>query len=223
LSAPTSSVGPALESGLQTRLANLFDEGCDLWNRFDLEVRQKSFHPFVAADYDVVLEALLPLRAPGVRFLEWGSATGVITIMADLLGFEAYGIEIDDHLVGCARDLTARSGSGAQFAGGSFLPSGYRSRRNHDGRLGTIGYGSSGYLDLGIPLDDFDIVFGYPWSGEEPIMLDLMNRYGRVDARLLLNSTSGGVTSYEGGKVVDGSGELHLGSRTRSPSSQRGS
>ena len=200
---PTSSVGLGLESGLQTRLATLFDEGCDFWDRFDIEVRQKSFHPFVAADYEIVLEALLPLRGPGLRFLEWGSATGVITIMADLLGFEAHGIELDDRLVGYARDLARRSGSEARFAAGSFLPLGYRWRRNSEGRLGTIGSGRSGYLDLGIPLDDFDIVFGYPWSGEEVMMIDLMNRYGRADARLLLNSTTGGVTSYEGGKVVE--------------------
>ena len=197
-----SSVYLGLEDGLRARLAALFDEGCDLWDRFDIEVRQKSFHPFVAADYDVVLDALLPLRAPGLKFLEWGSATGVITIMADLLGFEAYGIELDDDLVGYAGDLARRSGSGARFATGSFLPLGYRWRRSHEGRLGTIGYGSSGYLDLGIPLDDFDIVFGYPWSGEEPLMLDLMKRYGRADALLLLNSTAGGVISYEGGKAV---------------------
>ena len=208
------SVGPDLDSGLRTRLASLFEEGCTLWDRFDVEVRQKSFHPFVAADYEVVLEALLPLRAPGLRFLEWGSATGVIAIMADLLGFEAYGIELDTGLVIEARDLARRRGSRARFAAGSFLPSGYRWRRNREERLGTIGYGASGYLDLGIPLDDFDIVFGYPWSGEEPIMLDLMSQYGRADALLLLNATTGGVNSYRGGKAITGSGELRLGSRS---------
>lgn len=213
MSVPTSSVGLALESGLRARVAALFDEGYDFWDRFDIKVRQKSFHPFVAADYDIVLEALLPLRAPGLKFLEWGSATGIITIMADLLGFEAYGIELDASLVGHARDLARRNGSEARFAAGSFLPSGYRWRRNRDGRLGTIGNGASGYLDLGIPLDDFDIVFGYPWSGEEPMMLDLMNRHGRADALLLLNTTTGGVTSYRGGKVITGSTELLLGSR----------
>ena len=133
MTAPTSSVGLALESGLRARVAALFDEGYDLWDRFDIKVRQKSFHPFVAADYDVVLEALLPLRAPGLKFLEWGSATGIITIMADLLGFEAYGIELDSSLVGHARDLARRNGSEARFAAGSFLPSGYRWRRNRDG------------------------------------------------------------------------------------------
>ena len=204
MSVPPPSVGADLDSGLRSRLAALFENGWDLWDRFDIEVRQKSFHPFVAADYEVVLEALLPLRAPGLKFLEWGSATGVITIMADLLGFEAYGIELDGHLAGQARDLARRSGSRARFAAGSFLPSGYRWHRHRDERLGTIGYGASGYLDLGIPLDDFDIVFGYPWSGEEPMMLDLMNKYGRADARFLLNATSGGVMTYQCGKVITG-------------------
>ncbi|MDP9348996.1 MAG: hypothetical protein M3P24_07635, partial [Gemmatimonadota bacterium] len=87
--------GAELDAALRARLDALLEEGWELWDRFDSEVRRRSWHPFVAADYERVLQALLPLRAPGLRFLEWGSATGVITIMADLLGFDAYGIELD--------------------------------------------------------------------------------------------------------------------------------
>lgn len=164
----------------------LFDEGNELWNRFDVEVRQKEWHPFVPADYHRVLQALLPLRAPGLRFLEWGSATGVITIMADLLGFEAFGIELDPGLVAMARDLAARHHSGARFAEGSFLPAGYRYRPgDRDARLGSIGEGASGYLELRHPLEDFDLVFGYPWEGEAPIMFDVIDRYGAPGARFL--------------------------------------
>jgi hypothetical protein len=151
-------------------------------------VRREKWHPFVAADYDRVLEALLPLRQPGRRFLEWGSATGVVTIIADLLGFESYGIELDSRLVGIARDLAIKYGSNAQFAEGSFLPTGYEWHpRNGDGRLGTIGEGASGYPQLGHPLEDFDVVYAYPWGGEEPMMLDLFKQYGRRGARLLLH------------------------------------
>lgn len=186
---------------LRSRLRTLCDEGWDLWERFDTDVRRHGFHPFVAADYEVVLEALLPLRAPGLRFLEWGSATGVITIMADLLGFDAYGIEIDGDLVDEARGLARRTGSRARFAAASFLPTGYRWRsRGGDGRLGTIGRGKSGYLDFGLPLDEFDVVFGYPWSGEEPLMLDLMRAHGRRGARLLLH-TGSGVDVYRDGRI----------------------
>ena len=175
-------------------------EGWEIFDRFDREVRQKRFHPFVAANYERVFEALLPLRAPGLRFLEWGSATGVVTIMADYLGFEAFGIELDAGLVDVARRLAAQFNSRAVFAAGSFLPAGYQWRpANGDGRLGTIGSGASAYPTLGHPLEDFDLVYAYPWDGEAPMMLDLMQSYGSSEARLLLNGDDG-VQVYRNGR-----------------------
>jgi hypothetical protein len=183
-------------------IAALLDEGRDIFHRFDLEVRQQHFHPFVAADYDRVLGALRALHRPGMRFLEWGSATGVITILADFVGYEASGIELDAGLVDTARDLAARHGSGARFACGSFLPTGYRYRTpSGDERLGTIGDGPSGYLELGSPLDTFDLVFGYPWGGEAPMMLDLMRAYGSRDALLLLHGNTD-VELYRDGRRI---------------------
>ena len=197
-----ASADSVLDPALHARILELVEEGRDIFERFDLEVRQKGFHPFVAADYDRILRALISVRAPGQRFLEWGSATGVITIMADMLGFEAYGIELDPQLVDTARALAARYGSGARFAAGSFLPGGYRYRpRDGDARLGTIGKGDSAYPQLGHPLDDFDVVFGYPWGGEEPMMLDLMRAYGSPDARLLMQIGSD-VHVYRGGRLL---------------------
>jgi hypothetical protein len=197
-----ASPDPVLDPALRARLLELVEEGREIFDRFDLEVRAKTFHPFVAADYERIMRALLSARAPGQRFLEWGSATGVITIMADLMGFEAYGIELDPQLVETARALAARYGSGARFAAGSFLPAGYRYRpRDGDARLGTIGSGESAYPQLGHPLDDFDVVYGYPWGGEEPMMLDLMRAYGSPDARLLLHIGSG-VHVYRRGRLL---------------------
>ena len=187
---------------LRARLTALFDEGWEIWERFDREVRVKDWHPFIPADYESVLAGLLPLRRPGLRFLEWGSATGVITIAADLLGFEAYGIELDPDLVRMAEQLAAKVGSNARFAAGSFLPTGYRYRPSDgDGRTGTIGDGESGYLALGHPLEDFDLVFGYPWDGEAPMMLDLMRRYGSPNALFLLNRPNG-VKIFQAGREL---------------------
>jgi hypothetical protein len=186
-----------MDTTLRTRMAALCAEGWEIWENFDVEVREHGFHPFVAADYEGVLTALLRHRAPGLRFLEWGSASGVITIMADLLGFEACGIELDADLVRTARTLAARFDSGARFSVGSFLPAGYVWRPiGGDGRIATIGDGASGYRELGHPLDEFDVVFGFPWGGEEPMMRDLMKNYGRSDALLLLNTVNGGVEEY---------------------------
>lgn len=190
-----------VDTTLQARLDSLVEEGWEIWERFDREVRQQRWHPFVSADYGRVLQALLALRAPGLRFLEWGSATGVITIMADLLGFEAYGIELDPPLVETARELAKRHGSNARFAVGSFLPTGYRwTPSDGDGRHGTIGDGTSAYPTLGHPLEDFDLVYAYPWSGEEPMMHDLMRCYGRRGARLVLYDGTEGVRVYRNGR-----------------------
>lgn len=189
--------------GQQARIDRVCADGWELWERFDREVRQRRFHPFVAADYEEVAEALAGIATPGAKFLEWGSAIGAISIVADLLGFQAFGIELDETLVHEARRLAQRHGSTARFATGSFLPTGYRwGRRTGDSRLGTIGQGRSGYLELGVALDDFDVVFGYPWSGEEPIMRDVMCEYGRADALLLLYSGTSGIARWRGGRTL---------------------
>ena len=172
-----------------------------MWSRFDVEVRQHEWHPFVPADAERVLEVLRTLQAPGLRFLEWGSALGVITITADLLGFEAYGIELDPNLVRAARSLAAKYESHARFVVGSFLPGGYEWKpRSGDVRLGTIGEGTPGYAELGHPLEDFDVVFGYPWTGEESMMLDVMRQYGGRQARLLLYGATSGMAVYRNGR-----------------------
>ncbi len=195
------------DGDVDARLDAVCAEGWAIWERFDREVREPGFHPFVAADYDVVRAALQRLAArrpaPGRRFLEWGSASGIITVMADIVGFDACGIELDAGLVDTARALAARHGSRARFVAGSFLPTGYRWRaRDGDTRKGTIGDGPSGYLQLGHALDDFDVVFGYPWGGETELMHDVMRQYGSPDALLLLHDTNLGVRAFRGGREV---------------------
>lgn len=192
-----------LDEALRGRLTALCAEGWAVWDRFDEEVRGHHFHPFVAANYEDVVDALMQYRGPGLRFLEWGAATGVITIIADLLGFDAYGIELESSLVATARALATKFDSRARFAAGSFLPSGYEWRsRDGDKRIGTLGIGPSAYRELGYALDDFDVVFGYPWDGEQELMLDLMSRYGRADAILLLYHVVDGVVAYRGGREI---------------------
>lgn len=204
-----------LDPQLRLRLDAVAEEGWELWARFDREVRQHRWHSFVPAEYGKVLEALLPHRSPGRPFLELGSGNGVITIMADLLGYDASGIELDADLVATARELAARHGSSARFAAGSFLPTGYVFHgRDGDSRTGTVGDGPSGYLRLGRPLDEFQVVYGYPWHGEDALMHDLVRRYGSPEAILLLHRVSGEVEAFRGGRRLGGDG--------RPPSSDRG-
>ncbi len=191
-----------MDPALSARLDAVCAEGWAHWENFDLTVRERDFHPFVASDYDVVRRALERHCRPGLRFLEWGSANGVITIMADVLGCEAYGIELDTDLVRTARELAAKHNSGAKFIAASFLPAGYRWQSPHDpGYTSTIGVGDSGYVQMGRALEEFDVVFGYPWDGDVELMLDLMQKFGRRDATLLLYHTSAGVMVYHDGRM----------------------
>lgn len=177
-----------LDPALAARLTDLIEEGHEIFHQFDLEVRTKNWHPFMPANYDRVLQRLIEYYKPGMRFLEWGSATGIITIMADMLGYESYGIELDGELVRTARMLADKYQSNARFAAGSFMPMGYVWRDSTgDNRMGTLGQGDSGYVELKHPLEDFDLVFGYAWDGEMPIMEDVMRCYGGADARLILH------------------------------------
>ncbi|MCB9898184.1 MAG: hypothetical protein H6825_09295 [Planctomycetes bacterium] len=191
---PTQARGLADDPALAARLADLCREGRRLAARFERDVRSQGFHPFKPADYEDVLDALVGLRRPGLRFLEWGSATGVITIMADMLGMDAAGIELDADLVDDARALATRHGSHASFVAGSFLPTGYTwTSPDGESHLGTLGEGTSAYAALGHDLDAYDVVYAYPWIGEEPVMRDVMARHGKRDARLLLHAWTAGV------------------------------
>ena len=204
----TSPASRRLDPELRARLTALFQEGWEIWNRFEAEVRQKEWHPFIHGNYERILDALLAQislssivpEAPR-RFLEWGSAAGVVTIMADLLGFEAYGIELDADLVEVSRRLAERHDSRARFAAGSFLPEGYRWRPvDGDGRSGTLGDGRSAYPELGHGLDSFDLVYGYPWDGEAALMIDLMERFGAAGARLLMHGGAGEIRIFQPGR-----------------------
>jgi hypothetical protein len=183
-----------LPRDLLAQLDALHEEGRTIFEQFERDVRSAAFHPFKPANYTAMVDELLPFVGECRTFLEWGSATGVIAITADLLGFDACGIEIDADLVAVARDLARRHGSRARFAAGSLLPAGYEWRApSGDPRLGTIEPGEPGYAELGMDLTDFDLVYGYPWSGESAMMYDIMQRCGANGARLLINSGSGGV------------------------------
>ncbi len=184
---------PAGEIDLFERLRALCEEGLAISARFD-GLQQGQWHSFVPADYDTVLADLLGIRERGGRFLELGSATGVIAIMADLLGFEACGIEIAPELVREARGLARRFGSQARFATGSYLPNGYRFESPEgDTRMGSLGISEPAYAELRYELADFDWVYAYPWPGETEVLRDVMRRCAAPGAQLLLHGYAGGL------------------------------
>ena len=73
-----------------------------------------------------ILQHLAQAQAAGTLFCEWGSGFGVVTCLAALLEFDAYGIEVDCTLVRASRRLAADFDLPVEFVQGSLIPAGDR-------------------------------------------------------------------------------------------------
>ena len=132
--------------------------------------------------------------ATGRRFIEWGSGLGVVACLAEWVGFDAVGIEIEPWLVNMAEALAAKNRNAARFTCGSFVPRGAEPRFD---RLADIAWlstdGTPAYDELELEPDDFDLIFAYPWPGEEQVIFDLFADYAAVGALLLTYHGQDGV------------------------------
>lgn len=182
-------------TALPRRVRDLLDDADDRIERFHHRRRDNPAPAFVPCDFVESYRALSLVAelnlSPGGRFVEWGSGIGVVTCQASLLGFDAIGIEIEDELVEESRGLAEDHGVEAEFLCGSFVPEG------GDEVLEANAYNlaravtwlrndaPSAYDDLGLDPDDFDLVFAYPWPGEEEAVFDLFTEFAAVGALLM--------------------------------------
>lgn len=128
---------------------------------------------FVAGDYRSVWQVLCRWMregevARGAEFLEWGSGQGMATVLASLLGLKATGVECNERLVAAARALAERHGAErARFVHGTYAPlAGSR-----------------------LPVVDArgrDVVYVYPWPGEEEFFLRHFAATAKTGSRLLM-------------------------------------
>ncbi len=128
--------------------------------------------------------------APGNSFCEWGSGFGVVALAA-MLKFRAYGIEIERGLVDASKRLADDFGLPVQFVHGSFIPPGGGAyadgpcANNNAEFFGVVTDADNAYCELGLDPDDFDLVFAYPWPGEEHVIEKLFAHYAAEGALLL--------------------------------------
>lgn len=164
----------------------------DAQHRVDqLEDQTRAAIPaFVPSDFELAYRALVHIHsarlATGRRFIEWGSGIGAVTCLAALAGFNSVGIEIEPALVAIAEELAGAYEIDAQFALGSFVPHGAEPRLDWTGGVTWLStHGPDGYAELELDPDDFDIVFAYPWPGEEQVIFDLFQDSAAVGSLLL--------------------------------------
>ena len=145
---------------------------------------------FVPSDFPAVYAALYEIvarrLAPGRLFCEWGSGFGIVAMTAASLDFDACGIEIEDELVERARDLADEFELPVEFVRGSFIPEGGEAVADGTTEFAWLRTDApSGYDELGLDPQDFDVVFAYPWPGEEDTIYALFERYGATGALLV--------------------------------------
>ncbi|MEQ9460840.1 MAG: hypothetical protein RIG82_07805 [Phycisphaeraceae bacterium] len=186
---------PLGDPDLCDRASSLIGEALDeRIPRWIHDRRDSPIPGFVPADYPLVYQALAAVEqhglAPGRRFLEWGSGFGVVTAMASLLGYDAFGVEVEPDLVDQAEMLVEDHGIAATFARGSYLPEDADKIADQINDMSWLETDRpDGYDELGLEIDDFDVIYVYPWPGEEPVAEACFERFAATGALLLTYRT----------------------------------
>ncbi|MEM8866285.1 MAG: hypothetical protein AAGF31_12135 [Planctomycetota bacterium] len=175
---------------LPARVIDLLDDADERIERLQHDLRDRPIAAFVPSDFATAYHALDQINelnlAPGHRFVEWGSGAGVVTCLASLLGWDAVGIEIEDDLVDLAESIAEDHEVEVEFVRGSFVPEDCHAdlaEQRDINWLRTDGVDAYQWLEL--DPDDFDLVFAYPWPGEEQIVFEIFAECGAVGALLL--------------------------------------
>jgi hypothetical protein len=189
------------------------------WERFfaDHDDPAPRFVPSVPERVWAVLEEVTRRQLPPTRvFCEWGSGFGTATCLAALLGYEAYGLEIDAELVRRSRALARRLGIPVMMLCTSFVPAGYAVSAGGDGAAlvtpaavrahhdTTETRAPLRYAGMASAIADIGLFFTYPWPEERALMRQLFEAVARVGALLVVYHTDTDIRVW---RKVAGEGE----------------
>jgi len=168
-------------------VARLLEESARRLEEFP---RGKTLPGFIPSDFEQVYRTLAAVAvgnvAPGDCFCEWGSGLGVVALLAAQLELNAHGIEIEAELVEAARRLADDFELEVDFACGTFVPPGGEEYVDSVAEFDWLHAGGGcGHEELGLAPDELDIVFAYPWPGEEAVIETLFDRFAAAGAVLV--------------------------------------
>jgi hypothetical protein len=183
---PLPAAVAAFLSDASARIEAFFD----LWNKS----RNLGFFPSDFETVYPVIKAIRESNPEATRLCEWGSGFGVIAGLGAMLGYQACGIEIDKRCVAASRSLLEDHGLDVAILEGSFVPEEYAEQREptSDG-TGTVLSGPGAIDEVDVEIEDFDLIFAFPWPDEVEMYSDLFARYASVGAILVTYGALDGI------------------------------
>ena len=117
--------------------------------------------------------------------------------MASLVGFDACGIEIDEGLARAGQSIADDLDIPVRLIQGSFLPPESDKLVDEafsysDDGLSMFIEADDAYSQLEQDVDDFDVIFAFPWPSDEPLVASLFARFASTGALLLTYDQSNG-------------------------------
>src|SRR5262245_56152036 len=202
------------EARVSDNVARLIETCSRGWERFfaDHADQAPRFVPSVPERVFAVLEEVTTRCLPPTRvFCEWGSGFGMATCLAALLGYEAYGLEIDEELVRLSRVIARRLGISVTMLCTSLLPAGYAASVGSDGMALVMpasvsdhnakARGPLRYDGMEIAIADIGLFFAYPWPEERELMRQLFEAVARAGSILVVYHTDTDIRVFR--KVED--------------------
>ena len=168
---------------------NAIDQTHEAIERFMLAA-EHFFDNFVNCDFHLVDQAISWVvenhLLAGNRFLEFGSGFGAVTILASIHGMTASGIEIEQPLVDQANSLADQLQVDADFYCGSFIPRDIDGYANLAAEVQHVDTSAGDVYDqMGVNVDDFDMMFAFPWPGENGFFESVFERTAAQGALFL--------------------------------------
>ena len=189
-------------------VANFFAEATRRSDEFFDAGLGHRFPRYQPSDPSLVYAAMANLRSSGQLrgdvFCEWGCGIGVATCLASLIGFEAFGIEIEDELADRAARLADDLGIPLEILNTSYLPEGYEQCDGVGGEDLIVPETTSAFGETndhpatypGLSAGDIDLFFVYPWPGQEQLMLSLFTALASEGAVLLMYLEEREINAY---------------------------
>lgn len=156
----------------------------------------RGFHP---SDFKEAYCWLRALRShcanPTPRMCEWGSGIAVIGCLAELIGFEVTAIECDPVLFAASEKWCTQIAAKIESRLGSFMPAEFVSDFRSSQQTRQLPHEvepDSMWLSWNAPpvlaaeeIAEFDLIYAYPWPGEERVIFDLYDQFAATNSRLL--------------------------------------